>query len=71
LLNPEERAKIKTEYPAMSSSWYKTKEREQRKQKTIKTINKKFSIDINDNDIADACGIGIFVLQNWNKIVSN
>jgi hypothetical protein len=69
LLNPEERDRIKTEYPAMSSSWYKTKEREQRKQKTIKTINKKFNIDISDNDIADACGIGIFVLNNWGKVV--
>jgi hypothetical protein len=69
LLNPEERAKIKTEHPTMSSSWYKTKEREQRKQKTIKTINKKFNIDISDNDIADACGIGIFALQNWGKVI--
>lgn len=69
LLTTEEKQKIKKETPGRSSSWYKSQEREQRKQKTIATINKKFNISIIDNDIADACGIGIFALENWKKIV--
>lgn len=68
LLTKDERDKIKSDNPSMSYSWYKNQEREQRKQKTINTINNKFSINVQDNDIADACGIGIFVLDNWNKV---
>lgn len=68
LLTTDEKQKIRQIQPGRSNSWYKSQEREQRKQKTISTVNDKFNIKLDDNDIADACGIGIFVLNNWEKL---
>jgi len=70
LLTIDEKQKIRNANPNKSTSWYKAQEREQRKQKTISTVNKRFSIDISDNDIADACGIGMFAVDNWKKVVA-
>jgi Holliday junction resolvasome RuvABC endonuclease subunit len=68
LLTNDEKEKIRKASPSKSNSWYKSQEREQRKQKTILTVNKRFDIILKDNDIADSCGIGIFALENWKKI---
>lgn len=69
LLTTDEKQKIRQAHPGRSNSWYKSQEREQRKQKTINTVNQKFSIKLDDNDIADACGIGIFALENWERVI--
>jgi hypothetical protein len=71
LLTKEEKDFIRNSNPNKSNSWYKNQEREKRKQKTISTINKEFNIKVDDNDIADACGIGIFALKNWGKVVKD
>jgi Holliday junction resolvasome RuvABC endonuclease subunit len=68
LLTKDEKDKIRKKTPGRSNSWYKNQEREQRKQKTISTVNEKFNINVDDNDIADACGIGLFSLKNWIKV---
>jgi hypothetical protein len=70
LLTTDEKQKIRQATPDRSNSWYKSKEREQRKQKTITTVNKRFIIKVDDNDIADACGIAMFALENWTKVVT-
>jgi hypothetical protein len=70
LLTIDERQKIRNASPNKSTSWYKAQEREQRKQKTISTVNERFGISISDNDIADACGIGMFALNNWQKVTA-
>ena len=69
LLTTDEKKKIKDRNPGKSNSWYKSQEREQRKQKTITTVNDKFNIKIDDNDVADACGIGMFAVDNWERLV--
>lgn len=69
LLTTDEKQKIRQKNPDRSNSWYKSQEREQRKQKTIATVNSKFGINLDDNDIADACGIGMFALDNWYKVI--
>ena len=69
LLTTDEKQKIRQKNPDRSNSWYKSQEREQRKQKTIATVNNKFGINLDDNDIADACGIGMFALDNWHKVI--
>jgi len=71
LLTKEEKEIIRKRTPDKSNSWYKNQEREQRKQKTINTINEHFEIKVDDNDIADACGIGLFSLKNWEKVVKD
>jgi hypothetical protein len=69
LLTKEEKEEIRKRTPDKSNSWYKNQEREQRKRKTISTVNDKFNIKVDDNDIADACGIGIFALENWERVM--
>jgi len=71
LLTSDEKSAIRKKTPGKSNSWYKTQEREKRKQKTIFTVNNEFDIDINDNDIADACGIGMYALKNWIKVTKD
>lgn len=71
LLTTDEKQKIRNAHPGRSNSWYKSQEREQRKQKTINTVNAKFDIKLDDNDIADACGIGMFALDNWERIAND
>jgi hypothetical protein len=67
-LTPKEKQEIMAEFPGKSKAWYKAHEREIRKQKTIKFINTYYDKSINDNDIADACGVGHWAIQNWEKL---
>lgn len=69
-LNPKEKQDIMAEHPGKSKAWYKSHERELRKQKTIKFINTYYDKTINDNDIADACGIGHWAINNWGKLTN-
>jgi Holliday junction resolvasome RuvABC endonuclease subunit len=68
-LTKEEKASIKKESPGHSFSWYKQKERELRKQRTIRKINIEFETNIDDDDVADAIAIGWYSSENWNKLV--
>jgi hypothetical protein len=67
-LNTKEKQDIVSEFPGKSKAWYKSYERELRKQKTIKFINTYYDKNIEDNDIADACGIGHWAINNWGKL---
>jgi hypothetical protein len=67
-LTPKEKQDIALEFPGKSKAWYKAHEREIRKQKTIKFINTYYDKSIDDNDIADACGVGHWAIQNWEKL---
>jgi len=71
LLTTDEKSLIRRKTPGRSNSWYKAQEREKRKQKTIFTVNNEFDINVDDNDIADACGIGMYALKNWMKVVKD
>jgi Holliday junction resolvasome RuvABC endonuclease subunit len=66
-ISKEEQLVIRSKNPGKSDSWYKTYERNIRKQRTIKFINTIYDRQIEDNDVADACGIGHWALSNWNK----
>jgi Holliday junction resolvasome RuvABC endonuclease subunit len=59
---------MRKESPGKSESWYKQHEREARKQKTINFVNINYDLEITDNDIADAIGIGHYALRNWDKL---
>lgn len=56
-----EKEAVKAEFPGKSASWYSTKIRELRKQKTMDFFNAKWpEMKLTDNDVGDACGIGWF-----------
>jgi hypothetical protein len=66
-LTKEEQLAIRSANPGKSESWYKSFERNFRKERTIKLIEINYDKTINDNDVADACGIGHWAINNWGK----
>lgn len=66
-LTVEEKSNIRKANPGKSESWYKSQERLFRKQRTIKFVNNKFDLSINDDDVADAIAIGSWAIDNWSK----
>ena len=67
-LPPAEKLKLRNENPGKSDGWYKGKEREIRKQKTIRFVNTYYDKSVSDNDVADAIGIGHWAVNNWEKV---
>ena len=65
-LTKEEQLIIRSTNPGKSVSWYKTYERQIRKERTIKLIEIIYDRIVKDNDVADACGIGHWAINNWN-----
>lgn len=68
-ISKDEKFYIKSQNPGKSESWLKSYERELRKQRTIKFININYDKNITDNDVADACGIGHWAINNWGKAI--
>lgn len=67
-LTKEEKLKLRNENPGKSESWYKNFEREFRKLRTIKVTNIIYDLDNDDNDVADAIGVGHYAIHNWGKV---
>lgn len=67
-LSKEEKLLIKSQNSDKSASWLKSYERNVRKQRTIKFININYDKNIDDNDVADACAIGHWAINNWGKL---
>ena len=68
-IDKDEKFAIRSANPGKSESWYKTYERNLRKEITIRFINMQYDRSITDNDIADACGIGHWAIKNWDKAI--
>lgn len=67
-LTVAEKDAIKNATPGKSASWYKTQERQFRKQRTIKFVNERYGLKIDDDDVADAIAIGSWAVDNWGKV---
>ena len=52
-----EKDKLRFENPGYADSWYKNKMRQIRKQRTVDYFNKKYGLELDDFDVADAFGI--------------
>lgn len=56
-----EKEQLKKDFPGYSASWYTTKTREIRKQRTMDYFNKKWPLmKLTDNDVGDSAGIAYF-----------
>lgn len=63
-----EKEALKKEFPGKSTSWYSSKTREIRKQRTMDYFNKKWPhMKLTDNDVGDACGISYFAYYTLTK----
>lgn len=67
-LSKEEKLEIRKDNPGKSESWLKTHERNLRKLKTIHFIDVQYDKIVNDNDVADAIGIGHYAINNWERL---
>ena len=67
-LTTAEKDAIRAATPDKSASWYKTQERQFRKQRTIKFVNERYGLKVDDDDIADAICIGAWAIDNWGKV---
>lgn len=64
-LTAGEKQAIKVHHPDKKPAWYKNEERRIRKQRTIAIVNKKYGIEVDDDDIADAIGVGCYGISQW------
>lgn len=62
-LTKKEKEQIKLDNPGQSANWYKVRQRDFRKQRTMDYVNKRFDLNIKDNDIGDAIAIGAYALD--------
>jgi hypothetical protein len=68
-ISKDEQFYIRSQNPGKSDSWYKGFERNLRKERTIKFIDINYDKVISDNDVADACAIGHWAVNNWDKAI--
>jgi Holliday junction resolvasome RuvABC endonuclease subunit len=67
-LTTAEKQELMNDYPDKSKAWYSNRAREIRKIKTIQFVNTYYDKEIQDNDVADAIGIGHWAINNWGKL---
>jgi Holliday junction resolvasome RuvABC endonuclease subunit len=61
-----EKAEIRKKHPGYADSWYKNQIRNMRKQRTVDYFNSKYSLAIDDFDVADSFGIAHYA----NKVLT-
>lgn len=66
--NKEKKLLFKEENPGKSKTWYSGQMRKQRKAQTICIINDRYDIVIADDDVADAIGVGAYVIDKEDKV---
>ena len=67
LLTKSERETLKKQNPGKSDTWYKNYFRKYRKQRTMDYFNKRWPMNITDDNIGDACGIARHVYWKLTK----
>ena len=63
-----EKEDLKVQFPNKSETWYRSKSRDIRKQRTMDFFNNKYDISVSDHDAGDAMGIAYYA---YNKLVDN
>ena len=63
-----EKQAIREEFPGKSDSWYQSKQRAIRKDRTRQWVKNKFGVDIEIDDVTDAIAIGYV---GWEKLNDN
>jgi Holliday junction resolvasome RuvABC endonuclease subunit len=67
-LTVAEKKELEAEYPGKTKAWYQNRSRDIRKIRTIQFVNTYYDKEIDDNDVADAVGIGHWAINNWGKL---
>jgi hypothetical protein len=67
-LTVAEKELLRDNTPGKTNSWYKSAERQLRKQKTMRFVNTRYDLHVDDDDVADAIAIGTWAISNWGKV---
>jgi Holliday junction resolvasome RuvABC endonuclease subunit len=67
-LTTAEKLELRKDYPGKSTAWYQNRSRDIRKIRTIQFVNTYYDKEVDDNDVADAIGIGHWAINNWGKL---
>lgn len=59
-----EKIQIRKEFPGKTDNWYRAKNREIRKEKTLDWARKKFKIQLESDNVGDAIGIAWYAYEN-------
>jgi Holliday junction resolvasome RuvABC endonuclease subunit len=62
----DEKSAIRLKHPGYADSWYKNQIRNMRKQRTVDYFNSKYSLNLDDFDVADSFGIAHYA----NKVLT-
>jgi hypothetical protein len=62
----DEKSAVRIKNPGYADSWYKTQLRNMRKQRTVDYFNSKYSLSLEDFDVADSFGIAHYA----NKVLT-
>lgn len=62
----DEKSAVRVKNPGYADSWYKTQLRNMRKQRTVDYFNSKYSLSLEDFDVADSFGIAHYA----NKVLT-
>jgi Holliday junction resolvasome RuvABC endonuclease subunit len=62
----DEKSAVRVKNPGYADSWYKTQLRNMRKQRTVDYFNNKYSLSLEDFDVADSFGIAHYA----NKVLT-
>ena len=62
----DEKSAIRLKHPGYADSWYKNQIRNMRKQRTVDYFNSKYSLSLDDFDVADSFGIAHYA----NKVLT-
>jgi Holliday junction resolvasome RuvABC endonuclease subunit len=62
----DEKSAIRLKHPGYADSWYKNQIRNMRKQRTVDYFNNKYSLTVDDFDVADSFGIAHYA----NKVLT-
>lgn len=66
-LKKAEKDKIKADFPGKSASWYSSKGRETRKERTRQWVKDSYGYDIASDNVTDAFGIGFKAWSEYGK----
>lgn len=67
VLKANEKELVKKQFPGKSKTWYSSKHREIRKQRTIDWCKKKFGVTIKSDNVSDAIGLGYYAYERLVK----
>lgn len=68
-LKKAEKDAIKAEFPGKSPSWYSNRNREFRKQRTLKFARQFASIESGSDNVGDAVGVAYWAVKNYKEFI--